>query len=150
MAATALTQVAPQFVHLSKAASAAGELFKTIDRVSAIDPLADTGNRPAHCHGTLELQNVRFSYPSRPDVEVLCGLNLQIPAGKTTALVGASGSGKSTVIGLLERWYTPGSGAVLVDGTPIEELNLQWLRTQVRLVQQVSHSSPCLPPRVQY
>ncbi|KAI5802978.1 P-loop containing nucleoside triphosphate hydrolase protein [Geopyxis carbonaria] len=136
VAATALTQVAPQFVHLSKAASAAHELFTTIDRVSPIDPLSDAGARPPHCHGSLELRNVRFSYPTRPDVPVLRGLDLVVPAGTTTALVGASGSGKSTVVGLLERWYNPDSGQVLVDGVPVEELNLQWLRTQVRLVQQ--------------
>jgi ATP-binding cassette subfamily B (MDR/TAP) protein 1 len=68
---------------------------------------------------------------------VLLGLNLSIPANKTTALVGASGSGKSTIVGLIERWYVPASGSILLDGRDVSELNIQWLRTNVRLVQQV-------------
>lgn len=80
---------------------------------------------------------MRFAYPTRPDVQVLHGLDLDVPANKTTALVGASGSGKSTIFGLLERWYVPESGSITLDGQPIEGLNLQWLRTSIRLVQQV-------------
>ncbi|KAJ3962720.1 hypothetical protein N0V92_000512 [Colletotrichum tropicale] len=72
----------------------------------------------------------------RPDTRVLDNYSLHIPAGKTTALVGASGSGKSTIVGLLERWYNPASGTITLDGKPIEQLNLQWLRKQIRLVQQ--------------
>lgn len=79
---------------------------------------------------------MRFAYPARPDVPVLHGLNLQIPADKTTALVGTSGSGKSTIFGLVERWYLPSHGSITLDGHPIESLNLQWLRTSIRLVQQ--------------
>lgn len=72
----------------------------------------------------------------RPDTRVLDNYPLHVPAGKTTALVGASGSGKSTIIGLLERWYNPASGTITLDGRPIEQLKLQWLRKQIRLVQQ--------------
>lgn len=56
---------------------------------------------------------------------VLRGLDLEVPADKTTALVGASGSGKSTIFGLLERWYSPTEGSITLDGLPIEGLNLQ-------------------------
>lgn len=86
--------------------------------------------------GNVDFNHVSFSYPSRPGITVLDDFSLHVPAGKVTALVGASGSGKSTIIGLLERWYNPVSGAVKLDGRPINELNLQWLRQQVRLVQQ--------------
>lgn len=67
---------------------------------------------------------------------ILRGLNLKVPAGKTTALVGASGSGKSTIIGLLERWYEQSAGRLMLEGVDIRDLNIQWLRTHVRLVQQ--------------
>lgn len=84
----------------------------------------------------MEVRNIRFAYPSRPDDEILRGLDLDIPAGKTTALVGASGSGKSTIIGLLERWYEQSEGAITIDGIDIRDLDIQWLRQNVRLVMQ--------------
>ncbi|CBX99230.1 similar to multidrug resistance protein 1 [Plenodomus lingam JN3] len=136
VAATAMTTIAPQIVSLVKASSAADEMFTTIDRKSEIDPLSDHGIIPTTCRGRIDIENVVFSYPARPDITVLKGLTLTAPANKTTALVGASGSGKSTIVGLLERWYDQLSGTVSFDGTDIRELNLTWLRTNVRLVQQ--------------
>jgi len=136
VAATAMTTIAPQIISLTKASSSADELFKTIDRKSAIDPLSDDGKVPSVCEGVVEIRDVSFAYPARPDITVLKSLTLSAPAGKTTALVGASGSGKSTIIGLIERWYDQASGAIYLDGTDIRELNLTWLRTNIRLVQQ--------------
>lgn len=134
-----MSQIAPQTVTISKSAAAAHDLFKTIDRKSKIDSLSPDGLKPDECHGDIELHNVSFAYPSRPDVQVLKNFNLQVPANKTTAIVGPSGSGKSTIVGLLERWFPPLDGSVTLDGTKIEEYNVQWLRTTIRLVQQVSH-----------
>lgn len=128
-------------MHISKAASAADGLFKIIDRSPPIDALSESGVAPSACKGRIKLRSVRFAYPSRPDVEVLQGLDLDLPANKTTALVGASGSGKSTVIGMIERWYSPLSGSVTLDDHEVQDLNIQWLRTNVRLVQQVSARS---------
>lgn len=108
-----------------------------IDRKSQIDALSQEGDRISDFKGDIQFRGVHFSYPSRPDVSILHGLDLDIPADKTTALVGASGSGKSTIFGLLERWYMPNGGAISLDGHPIESLNLPWLRTNIRLVQQV-------------
>jgi ATP-binding cassette subfamily B (MDR/TAP) protein 1 len=101
VAATAMTTVAPNGIALTKAASSAEELFRTIDRKSEIDPLSDEGLVPEACNGVIEIQDVTFAYPARPDTMVLKGLTLSAPARQTTALVGASGSGKSTIIGLL-------------------------------------------------
>ncbi|KAF1997764.1 P-loop containing nucleoside triphosphate hydrolase protein [Amniculicola lignicola CBS 123094] len=136
VAATAMSTIAPAIQAITKASSAAEELFKTIDRPSEIDPLSEEGLVPNECIGHIEVQNLHFAYPARPDIPVLKGLNLSVPANKTTALVGASGSGKSTIVGLLERWYDHAEGQLLLDGVDIRSLNLKWLRTKMRLVQQ--------------
>ncbi|KAG5815052.1 hypothetical protein H9Q74_002962 [Fusarium xylarioides] len=136
LAASTLNSIAPRMVTFSRAATAAGELFQLIDRESRIDPFDDSGETPTSTKGSLELKDIAFSYPSRPDTRVLDGFSLSIPAGKVTALVGPSGSGKSTIIGLLERWYMPTSGSIELDGKLLEDLNLKWLRTNLRLVQQ--------------
>lgn len=123
-------------IDFSRAAAAAAELFKLMDRVSQIDPFSQAGLTPDTVEGNIAFNQVSFAYPMRPGVTVLQDFSLKIPAGKVTALVGASGSGKSTIIGLLERWYNAGSGQISLDGRPIESLNIQWLRKHVRLVQQ--------------
>ncbi len=77
-----------------------------------------------------------FNHPSRPNVPIVRDLNILFPAGKTAALVGASGSGKSTIVALVERFYDPLKGRVLLDGVDVRDLNLKWLRTQIGLVSQ--------------
>lgn len=136
VASASLTSIAPYIIDFTRAASSASELFRLIDRASAIDPFDETGHQPVQVAGNLEFSHVSFSYPTRPGVSVLNDFSLHIPAGKATALVGASGSGKSTIIGLLERWYNPASGTIQLDGQHIDRLNLRWLRQQIRLVQQ--------------
>lgn len=138
VAASSLTAIAPYLIDFTRAASSALELFRLIDRTSRADPFDDSGEKPAQVIGDVDFSHVSFSYPTRPGVMVLDDFSLHNPAGKVTALVGASGSGKSTIIGLLERWYTLGSesGTVALDGHPINQLSIQWLRKQVRLVQQ--------------
>lgn len=131
-----MTQIAPQILAFTKASSSAEEIFKTIDRQSEIDPFQERGILPETCVGNIQIENVSFAYPARPDITVLKGLQLSVPANKTTALVGASGSGKSTIVGLLERWYDQQNGKILLDGVDTRELNLHWLRTNIRLVQQ--------------
>lgn len=134
--ATSLTSLGPYLIDFTRAASAAAELFKLMDRTSLINPFDELGDKPTSVTGDLDFENVTFSYPTRPGVTVLDNFSLRIPAGRVTALVGASGSGKSTIIGLIERWYNPNSGAVNLDGRSIEKLNVRWLRQHVRLVQQ--------------
>lgn len=85
-----MTSIAPQVLALTKASSSAEELFKTIDRQSEIDPLSEDGAVPSECHGVIEIKDIIFAYPARPDITVLKGLTLSAPANKTTALVGAS------------------------------------------------------------
>lgn len=135
-ASSSLTSIAPYMVDFTKATVAATELFQLMDRTSSIDPFNEMGEKPQWVPGHVEIENVTFSYPMRPTIPVLEDFSLNIPAGKVTALVGASGSGKSTIVGLLERWYSPSTGTIKLDGKPIDKLNLQWLRQHVRLVQQ--------------
>ena len=136
VAATSLTQLAPNVITFTTATSAAAVLFKAIDRKSEIDAFSEQGVKPDAMQGHIQLLNVNFTYPTRPNAPVLNDFTLDVPPGKVTALVGASGSGKSTIVALLERWYNPTRGEIVVDGQPIHELNLRWLRTHIRLVQQ--------------
>lgn len=134
--ATATLLIFPQFQSITNASSAAGELFAIIDSPSTLDPLSVEGLQPSDCVGEISIHDLKFAYPTRPSAQVLRGLSLSIPAGKTTALVGPSGCGKSTLVGLLERWYHPGSGQILFDGRDIAEYNTKWLRSNIRLIQQ--------------
>ena len=126
-----MAMVQPELQKVAKAQGAAAKLFATIDRVPAIDSADPGGEKPAFVEGRISFENVRFHYPSRPNVPVLKGLNIDFPAGHTVALVGASGSGKSTVVSLIERFYDPVSGIIKLDGRDIRSLNLKWLRQNV-------------------
>lgn len=136
LGATSIILFLPQIENIAGAASAASELFSVIDKHSLLDPMSTEGKQPDECLGHIEIRNLTFAYPSRPSAQVLQGLNLSIPAGKTTALVGPSGCGKSTLVGLLERWYLPSSGEIILDGHDLSEYNTHWLRSNLRLVQQ--------------
>ena len=128
--------VGPNIQHFAAGVAAASKIYSTIDRTSPLDPMNEVGEKLKEVDGTIELRNIKQIYPSRPEVVVMDGVNLRVPAGKTTALVGASGSGKSTIVGLVERFYDPVGGAVFLDGHDISTLNLRWLRRQIALVQQ--------------
>eukprot|EP01040_Poterioochromonas_malhamensis_P002792 gene2792-2974_t len=117
----------------------ADRIFRDIDEGnnSPIDGLSVKGVVPApRATGRIELKNVNFRYPARPDVSVCKGYSLTIETGETVALVGPSGSGKSTIINLLLRFYDPDSGDILLDGVNIKDLNVRWLRSQIGYVGQ--------------
>ena len=84
----------------------------------------------------IQFCNVHFSYPSRPDVPILHGLSFNAKPGQTIAIVGASGSGKSTCVQLLQRFYDYQSGSIYIDGRKIYQYNLKWLRQQIGVVSQ--------------
>lgn len=122
--------------YLSEAVAAGERITEVINRVPKIDLENMDGMILENISGEVELRHVEFEYPSRPEPMVFKDLNLKIPAGKMVALVGESGSGKSTVIALLQRFYDPIKGEILIDGVPIEKLQLKWLRSQMGLVSQ--------------
>ncbi|RFU34007.1 hypothetical protein B7463_g2301, partial [Scytalidium lignicola] len=134
--AFSLGNVAPNAQAFTTAMSAAAKIYNTIDRVSPLDPVTDAGEKLEDVEGTVELRHIKHIYPSRPEVVVMNDVSLVIPAGKKTALVGASGSGKSTIVGLVERFYDPVGGQVFLDGHDVSTLNLRWLRQQISLVSQ--------------
>jgi ATP-binding cassette, subfamily B (MDR/TAP), member 1 len=134
--AFSLGNVGPNMQHFTAGVAAAAKIYGTIDRESPLDPTSSEGEVLDTVEGTIELRNIKHIYPSRAEVVVMEDVSLMVPAGKTTALVGASGSGKSTIVGLVERWYDPVGGAVYLDGHDISKFNLRWLRRQIALVQQ--------------
>jgi len=126
---------------MGKAKHAAAQLKKLFDRVPAIDIWSTSGMRigegtDAPVKGDLVFKDVHFRYPTRPEQPVLRGLDLHIKPGQYVALVGASGCGKSTTIGLLERFYGPLSGGIFLDGHDISTLNLSSYRSHLALVSQ--------------
>ncbi|KAJ1278281.1 hypothetical protein BS78_04G068100 [Paspalum vaginatum] len=122
--------------YIAEASAAAERILEVIRRVPKIDSESNAGQELADVAGEVEFKNVEFCYPSRPEATILINFNLRVPAGRTVALVGCSGSGKSTVIALLERFYDPSAGEVTLDGVDIRRLRLKWLRSQVGLVSQ--------------
>lgn len=116
----ALGNVAPHGEAIVKGLTSTKKLSATIFRESPIDPSSDKGGRIEDVRGDILLRNVRHVYPSRPDFLVMDSVNLRFPAGKTTAIVGPSGGGKSTIVGLLERFFEPVSGTIGKLRTPTE------------------------------
>jgi ATP-binding cassette subfamily B (MDR/TAP) protein 1 len=120
----------------NKAKRAAVNIFSIIDRVPPIDATDSSGKQLPTVQGHIEFRNLQFTYPSRPDSKIYANYSLSIQPGQTVALVGASGSGKSTAISLLERFYDPSAGSITLDGADVRELSLPWLRDRISLVSQ--------------
>ncbi|KAK9165116.1 hypothetical protein Scep_000307 [Stephania cephalantha] len=125
--------VAPDIVKGTKALES---VFRILERRTKIEPNDPTSLELTEVKGNVELKNVIFRYPSRPDVVVLDDFNLKVMAGTSHAIVGHSGCGKSSVIALIMRFYEPTSGSVMIDGLDIRSLNLKSTRLRIGLVQQ--------------
>ena len=128
-----IATLAMQYARLQRAVGAADRLFQILDESPEAPDLADAVAFPKGL-GSVEFRELAFSY--KPDQPVLQGLNLLAPAGKTTALVGASGAGKTTLSSLLYRFYDPQAGEILIDGVPISRIKRQSLRENIGIVPQ--------------
>jgi ATP-binding cassette, subfamily B (MDR/TAP), member 1 len=127
----AMSHVAPML----KAVEISKLLLKVINRVPAIRP---TGGKTIEggLKGEIEVKGLEFTYPSRPEQQVLFDFNLSIKAGQTAALVGPSGGGKSTIMGLLERFYEQSKGVITIDGVDIRDFDPVWLHKEIGIVTQ--------------
>ncbi|TYH20124.1 hypothetical protein ES288_A05G406100v1 [Gossypium darwinii] len=121
---------------LVKGSEAIGSVFAILDRFTTIEPEDPDGHNPEKITGHVELHDIDFAYPARPNIMIFRAFSLNIDAGKSTALVGQSGSGKSTIIGLIERFYNPLEGVVEIDGRDIRSYQLRSLRKHIALVSQ--------------
>uniref|UniRef100_A0A669QZ44 ATP binding cassette subfamily B member 4 n=1 Tax=Phasianus colchicus TaxID=9054 RepID=A0A669QZ44_PHACC len=129
-------QAAPSMEAFANARGAAYAIFSIIDNEPQIDSSSNAGYKPDNIKGNLEFQNVYFSYPARPDIKILKGLNLKIKCGQTVALVGSSGCGKSTTVQLIQRFYDPKEGTITIDGQDLKSLNVRYLREIIGVVNQ--------------
>ncbi|KAE8723614.1 ABC transporter B family member 2 [Hibiscus syriacus] len=114
-----------------RARVAAYPILEMIERNTISKTISKTCYKLGKVEGHIEFKDVTFSYPSRPDVLIFDRFSLNIPAGKIVALVGGNGSGKSTVISLIERFYEPNAGEILLDGNNVRDLDLKWLKQQI-------------------
>ncbi|KAK7886789.1 hypothetical protein WMY93_026410 [Mugilogobius chulae] len=120
----------------ARAKVSAAHLMMLIKREPDIDNLSQKGEKPAEFEGRVRFEGVTFNYPTRPNLPILRGLDLQVGKGETLALVGSSGCGKSTTVQLLERFYDTIEGSVMLDERNVKHLNIHWLRSQIGIVSQ--------------
>ncbi|GMY26375.1 putative multidrug resistance protein [Fagus crenata] len=136
VAGVSIMNALPNLSFIIESTNAATQIHEMIERILVIDSDKENGKILPNVRGQIEFREVEFSYPSKPDTPILQGLNLKVQAGKTVGLVGGSGTGKSTIISLLERFYDPIKGDILLDKYKIKRLQLKWLRSQMGLVNQ--------------
>jgi ATP-binding cassette subfamily B protein len=119
---------------IMNAVGASTRIFGILNRTPQIENLK--GDTLDHLIGEITLKDVQFSYPMRPEYKVFQNLNLTIAEGESVALVGKSGSGKSTIAALIQRLYDPQGGEILIDQSNILDLSASWLRQQIGTVSQ--------------
>lgn len=132
----AIASLGSLYTSLAQAVGATERIQKILRSESELD-INETENAPAiKLNGNITYEDVHFSYPTRTDLEVLKGIDMEILSGQKVALVGQSGAGKSTIIQLLMKFYDPTSGRILVDGQPLNEYHISSFRKNVGIVPQ--------------
>ncbi|KAK4873212.1 hypothetical protein RN001_015241 [Aquatica leii] len=131
-----LVDALPYLETFAMAQGSALRIFEIIASDPVINALKNDGKTYTPVKGKITFKNVTFKYPSRPDVKVLQNFNLTVNSGETVALVGSSGCGKSTCIQLIQRFYDPELGSILVDNHNLTGLDVNWLRSHIGVVSQ--------------
>ncbi|HAI76218.1 MAG TPA: multidrug ABC transporter ATP-binding protein [Microscillaceae bacterium] len=124
------------YAQLQRTVGASDRILEILDETPELSSLAPQPNEAPPVKGKIQFEQVHFTYPTRPDMEVLHAVNLSIEAGQKVALVGHSGAGKSTVVQLLSRFYAPEKGQISIDGQPLAHYDLSYLRKQIGIVPQ--------------
>ncbi|XP_077340727.1 antigen peptide transporter 2 [Lithobates pipiens] len=125
------------FHMLSEITHSAGASIKVFQYLDQKPQISASGSLcPENLHGEFKFENVTFSYPSRPESPALKDVSFTLEPGTVTALVGPSGGGKTTCVAMLERFYEPQSGKILLDGRPLSDYKHQYLHSKVALVAQ--------------
>uniref|UniRef100_A0A4W6G6D8 ABC-type oligopeptide transporter ABCB9 n=1 Tax=Lates calcarifer TaxID=8187 RepID=A0A4W6G6D8_LATCA len=129
-----LESIASVYTGLMQGVGAAEKVFEYLDRKPKHP--ADGTEAPDTCTGLVEFKDITFAYPTRPEIDILKGVSFTLRPGEVTALVGPSGSGKSSCVSLLENFYSPQQGQVLLDGKPVHTFQHDYLHSKVALVGQ--------------
>ncbi|KAG7222161.1 hypothetical protein INR49_016733 [Caranx melampygus] len=129
-----LESIASVYTGLMQGVGAAEKVFEYLDRKPKHP--ADGTEAPDTCMGVVEFKDITFAYPTRPEIDILKGVSFTLKPGEVTALVGPSGSGKSSCVSLLENFYLPQQGQVLLDGKPVHTFQHDYLHSKVALVGQ--------------
>ncbi|MFP2961592.1 ABC transporter ATP-binding protein [Myxococcus sp. 1LA] len=140
LVAFSFSGIAELWADFMRASGAAERVFELLDREPAIGA---GGDQLTDLRGHVQFRGVHFAYPTRPDVPVLQGLDLELRPGEVVAVVGPSGAGKSTLASLLSRFYDPQAGEVLLDGHPLTALEPEWLRRNIGMVAQEPQLFSC-------
>ncbi|WP_372604894.1 ABC transporter transmembrane domain-containing protein [Actibacterium sp.] len=136
MVAGAVGALSEIWGELQRAAGATERLIELLNSDDSVVDPSQPAALPQPVRGELTFDNVTFHYPTRPEQSALEGINLRVNAGETVALVGPSGAGKTTIIQLVQRFYDPQEGRVLLDGVPLTDLSRSEFRRSVALVPQ--------------
>jgi ATP-binding cassette subfamily B (MDR/TAP) protein 1 len=137
----AVQGILPNMIVLEKGRAAGSTLRMVMAEVqggAAVKTNSAHLERPAECKGDIDVRNLSFAYPTRPNQLALDNISMSIPSGEITYLIGKSGSGKSTLSQLLLRFYSSPEGSIAVDGVPLDDLDVGWLRSNTTLVEQTS------------
>lgn len=124
------------YAQIQKTIGSSERVLEILEETPEVDVDTPRPALPLEVQGTVAFEGVRFSYPARPDIEVLKGVSLRVEAGRKIALVGQSGAGKSTIVQLLMRYYPVQGGRITVDDKPVQDFNITDLRQNIAIVPQ--------------
>lgn len=124
------------YAQVQKTIGASERILEILEEKPEVDAVSEPSGLTVPVEGRIAFRNVRFSYPSRPDIEVLKGITLEVEAGRKIALVGQSGAGKSTIVQLLMRYYSVTNGAIMVDDRNVQDFDVTDLRQNIAVVPQ--------------